>query len=78
MKPALLNPYVAKLVGRIKRPTSVRQPQVLLMFATVTGNAKQLATRVRPPSSPHSRDICRMGLHIEVAPGAHIFAGQNT
>ncbi|KAK9867318.1 hypothetical protein WJX84_004437 [Apatococcus fuscideae] len=51
MKPALLNPYVAKLVGRIKRPTSVRQPQVLLMFATVTGNAKQLATRVKPPSS---------------------------
>ncbi len=47
LRPAQLNPYFAKWVGRIKMRTSVQRPRVLIVYATVSGNAKQLATRVR-------------------------------
>lgn len=46
IKPIQLNPYFARLVGRIKLRTSVQRPRALLIFATVSGNTKQLAMRV--------------------------------
>lgn len=45
-KPIQLNPYFAKWVGRIKMRTSVQRPRCLVIYATVSGNSKQLANRV--------------------------------
>ena len=47
MKPIQLNPYFAKWVGRIKLRTSITRPRLLILYATVSGNSKQLAMRVR-------------------------------
>ena len=57
IKPIQLNPYFARLVGRIKLRTSVQRPRALLIFATVSGNTKQLAMRVSPlpNTAEHSR-----------------------
>ena len=50
MSPIQLNPYFAKWVGRIKLRTSITRARVLILYATVSGNSKQLAMRVRCPN----------------------------
>ncbi len=42
-----LNPYVALLVGRLRRKVLRRRLRVLVLYATVSGTAKHFAMQVR-------------------------------
>ena len=47
MRPAPLNPYFARWVGRARPRAPTARPRALFIFSTVSGTAKALALEVR-------------------------------
>lgn len=47
LRPAFLNPYVCLFLGRCKARVAAARPRAVVMYATVTGTARDFALRVR-------------------------------
>ena len=64
MRPAPLNPYFARWVGRARPRAATAQPRVLCIYATVTGTAKALAMEVRSGDSDDIKSGMKVARHV--------------